>query len=125
VDRDLVDAARGQGMSELDIVRKIELPLALPSIFGGLRTSSVNVVATATIAPLANVQTLGEPIITPQTYGFVGQLGAAIVVAVLTISVDFLFARLQRAVTPAGLKLAEPARRRWFSFPMKRSIESS
>lgn len=125
VDRDLVDAGRGQGMSELDIVRRIELPLALPSIFGGLRTSSVNVVATATIAPLANVQTLGEPIITPQTYGFVGQLGAAIVVAVLTVAVDFLFARLQRAVTPAGLKLAEPARRRRFSFPMKRSIESS
>jgi osmoprotectant transport system permease protein len=125
VDRDLVDAARGQGMSELDIVRRVELPLALPSIFGGLRTSSVNVVATATIAPLANVQTLGEPIITPQTYGFVGQLGAAIVVAVITVAVDFLFARLQRAVTPAGLKLAEPARRRRFSFPMKRSIESS
>jgi osmoprotectant transport system permease protein len=125
VDRDLVDAARGQGMSELDVVRRIELPLALPSIFGGLRTASVNVVATATIAPLANVRTLGEPIITPQTYGFVGQLGAAIVVAVLTVAVDFLFARLQRAVTPAGLKLAQPARRRWFSFPIRRSIESS
>jgi osmoprotectant transport system permease protein len=125
VDRDLVDAARGQGMSEMDIVRRIELPLALPSIFGGLRTSSVNVVATATIAPLANVQTLGEPIITPQTYGFVGQLGAAIVVAVITVAVDFLFARLQRAVTPAGLKLAEPARRRRFSLPTRRSLESS
>ena len=125
VDRDTVDAARGQGMSELDIVRKIELPLALPSIFGGLRTAAVNVVATATIAPLANVQTLGEPILTPQTYGFQGQLGAAIVVAVITVAVDFLFARLQRAVTPAGLKLAEPARDRRFSLPTRRRLDTT
>jgi osmoprotectant transport system permease protein len=125
VDRDTVDAARGQGMTGMEIVRKIELPLALPSIFGGLRTSAVNVVATATIAPLANVQTLGEPIITPQTYGFVGQLGASIVVAILTLTVDFAFARLQRAVTPAGLKLAEPAKRRRFIRPTKRSLEST
>ena len=122
VDRDTVDAARGQGMTGMEIVRKIELPLALPSIFAGLRTSAVNVVATATIAPLANVQTLGEPIITPQTYGFVGQLGASILVAVITLLVDFLFARLQRAVTPEGVKLASPAKeRRRFSFPTKRS----
>lgn len=125
VDRDTVDAARGQGMSELDIVRRIELPLALPSIFGGLRTAAVNVVATATIAPLANVQTLGEPILTPQTYGFQGQLGAAIVVAVITVAVDFLFARLQRAVTPAGLKLAEPARGRRFSLPTRRRLDAT
>ncbi|MDX6718620.1 MAG: osmoprotectant transport system substrate-binding protein opuBD [Solirubrobacteraceae bacterium] len=125
VDRDTVDAARGQGMTGMEIVRKVELPLALPTIFGGLRTSAVNVVATATIAPLANVRTLGEPIITPQTYGFVGQLGAAIVVAVITLTVDFAFARLQRAVTPAGLKLAEPAPRRWFSRLTKRRLDST
>ena len=125
VDRDTVDAARGMGVSGMEIVRKIELPLALPAIFDGMRTSAVNVVATATIAPLANVQTLGEPIITPQTYGFVGQLGAAIVVAVITIAVDFAFARLQWAVTPAGLKLAGPAPRRLFALPIKRRPEST
>jgi osmoprotectant transport system permease protein len=125
VDRDTVDAARGMGMSGMEIVRKIELPLALPAIFDGMRTSAVNVVATATIAPLANVQTLGEPIITPQTYGFVGQLGAAIVVAVITIAVDVAFARLQRAVTPAGLKLGDPPRRRLFALPTRRRPEST
>jgi osmoprotectant transport system permease protein len=126
VDTETVDAARGQGMTGMEIVRKVELPLALPTIFSGLRTSAVNVVATATIAPLANVQTLGEPIITPQTYGLVGGLGAAIIVAVITLLIDFLFARLQRAVTPAGLKLAQPAaRRRWFSFPTRRSPKSA
>jgi osmoprotectant transport system permease protein len=96
-------------------------------VFGGLRTSAVNVVATATIAPLANVQTLGEPIVTPQTYGFAGQLGAAIVVAVITILIDFAFARLQRAVTPRGLKLAEagPAAGRRFPLLGRRRLEST
>jgi len=125
VDRETVDAARGQGMTGMEIVRKIELPLALPAIFGGLRTSAVNVVATATIAPIANVQTLGEPIITPQTYGLVGGLGAAIIVGVITLLVDFAFARLQRAVTPAGLKLATPDKGRRFSFPTRRSPKSA
>lgn len=127
VDRDTVDAARGQGMTGMEIVRRIELPLALPTIFGGLRTSAVNVVATATIAPLANVQTLGEPIVTPQTYGFSGQLGAAIVVAIITLLIDFAFARLQRAVTPQGLRLAEPRPQAGRRFPLlgKRRLEST
>jgi osmoprotectant transport system permease protein len=117
VDRDTVDAARGMGMTDAEIIRKVRFPLALPLIFGGIRTASVNVVATATIAPLANVQTLGEPIVTPQTYGLQGQLGAAIVVALLTIMVDLGFARLQQMLTPKGLKVAHSAsapRRRGF-----------
>ena len=63
VDPDTVDVARGMGMTEPEIVRRVELPLALPLIFGGMKTSMVNVVATATIAPLAGVNTLGDPII--------------------------------------------------------------
>jgi len=114
VDRDTVDAARGMGMTGAEIIRKVRFPLALPLIFGGIRTASVNVVATATIAPLANVQTLGEPIVTPQTYGLQGQLGAAIVVAIVTIAVDLGFSRLQQILTPKGLKVARsaPASRR-------------
>jgi osmoprotectant transport system permease protein len=127
VDRDTVDAARGQGMTGFEIVRRVELPLALPTIFGGLRIAAVTVVATATIAPLANVQTLGEPILTPQTYGVVGQIGASILVAVITLLIDFIFARLQRAVTPKGLKLAgdAPAKRERFPFPTRRRLEST
>lgn len=117
VDRDTVDAARGMGMSGSEIIRKVRFPLALPLIFGGIRTASVNVVATATIAPLANVQTLGEPIVTPQTYGLQGQLGAALVVAVLTIVVDLGFSRLQQILTPKGLKVASFA-----SAPRRRGI---
>src|SRR6476661_5172042 len=88
VDRESVDAARGVGLSEGQIVRKVEFPLAVATIFGGIRTSAVAVVATATIAPLANVKSLGNPILEPQTYGDAGQLGAAIVVATITLAVD-------------------------------------
>jgi osmoprotectant transport system permease protein len=104
-DRDSVDAARGMGMTETEIVRKVELPLALPLVFGGIRTSMVNVVATATIAPLAGVTTLGDPIINVTTYGDAARLAAAIVVALVAVTTEFVLAGVQRAVTPQGLKL--------------------
>ena len=69
------------GMTGAQIVRTVELPLALPLIFGGIRISAVNVIATATIAPLAGVITLGDPIINVTRYGDDGRLAAAIVVA--------------------------------------------
>jgi len=106
VEPDTVDAARGVGMTGAQIVRKVELPLALPIVFGGIRTSAVNVIATATIAPLAGVVTLGNPIINAQVYGPAGRLGAAIVVAVVAVTADAGFGLLQRAVTPRALRLA-------------------
>ena len=105
VDRDTVDAARGMGMTGAEIVRKVELPLALPLIFGGIKTSAVNVIATATIAPLAGINTLGDPIINVSGYGDTGRLAAAMVVAVLAILTELALGAVQRAVTPAGLKL--------------------
>src|SRR3954471_12424984 len=62
VDPETVAAARGMGFTEGQIVRRVEFPLAVNTIFAGLRVSTVAVVATATIAPLANVQSLGNPI---------------------------------------------------------------
>jgi osmoprotectant transport system permease protein len=103
-DRDAVDAARGMGMTGVQIVRRVELPLALPLVFGGVRTSVVNVIATATIAPLAGVVTLGDPIIAGGVYGEDGRLGAAILVALLAVAAEALFALLQRAATPRGLR---------------------
>lgn len=122
IDPEIVDAAHGIGMNDMQVIRRVRLPLAMPTIFAGIRTSTVSVVATATIAPLANVQTLGEPIITPQTYGIEGGLGAAIVVTVLTLLIDAGIGGLQRALTPEGVKLAgeSPVRHRWFSLPTRR-----
>lgn len=112
VDRDLVDAARGQGLSEGQIIRSIELPLALPTIFGGIRLSSVNVLATAIIGPLAGYETLGTPILSLNVYGFSGAIGAAIVVALMTLTADAGFAGVQRLSTPKGLKVVKGGRRR-------------
>jgi osmoprotectant transport system permease protein len=119
VDRETVDAARGVGLTEGQIIRTVELPLALNTIFSGLRLSAVAVVATATIAPLGNVQSLGVPIITPQTYGEPGQIGAAILVALITLATDAGLGLVQRLVTPAGLKVREHApQSKRFSLPV-------
>jgi osmoprotectant transport system permease protein len=117
VDRELVDAARGMGLGGLQIVRRVELPLALPLIFGGLRISVVNVIATATIAPLAGVVTLGDPIIAGGVYGEDGRLGAALIVAAIAVIAELLFAALQRVVTPRGIRATRsaPSRRRMFA----------
>jgi osmoprotectant transport system permease protein len=105
VDRATVDAARGMGMTEFEIVRKVELPLAVPSIMSGVRGSTVNIVATATIAPLAGVLTLGDLIINENVYGVDGVLAGAIVVALLALAFEFGLAALQRRLTSKGLKL--------------------
>lgn len=119
--REAVEAARGVGLTESQIVRRVELPLAIPTIFTGLRTSAVAVVATATIAPLANVRSLGNPIVEPQTYGDAGQLGAAIVVALITLAVDLGLGLVQRAVTPAGIRADIGAKKeKRFSLPLPR-----
>jgi osmoprotectant transport system permease protein len=112
--RDTVDAARGMGMSGRRVIREIELPLALPLIFGGIKTSTVNVIATATIAPLIGVVTLGDPIISGSVYGRDGQIGASIMVAALAVAAEVGLSAVQRAVTPTGVKLERgeaPARR--------------
>jgi osmoprotectant transport system permease protein len=93
------------GMSGAQIIRTVELPLALPLIFGGIKTSTVNVIATATIAPLVGVVTLGDPLVAISVYGREGQIGASIIVAVLAIAAEVGLSAVQRAVTPAGIKL--------------------
>jgi osmoprotectant transport system permease protein len=64
----------------------------------------VNVVATATIAPLAGVLTLGDFILSANVYGDDGRLAGAILVAMLAVAVELVFATLQRIVSPRGLK---------------------
>jgi osmoprotectant transport system permease protein len=127
VDPETVDAAKGNGLTGMQIARQVELPLALPTVMSGIRIALVSVIATATIAPLANVDTLGRPIVSPNVYGTAGQLAACIVVALVTFAADGLFAALQRAVTPRGIKLHDRGRSRGrvpFLSP-KRSIQST
>jgi osmoprotectant transport system permease protein len=105
VDRGVVDAARGMGMTDLEIIRKVELRLAAPTIMSGVRTAAINIVATATIAPLAGVDTLGDFILSRNVYGDEGVLAGAILVAALALVIEFGLAGFQRLATPRGLKL--------------------
>jgi len=128
VDPETVDAARGNGLTGRQVALQVELPMALPTIMGGIRISLVSVIATATIAPLANVDTLGRPIISPNVYGTAGQLASCLVVAIVTLAADGIFVLLQKAVTPEGLKLAErgrPGGRRLAFLSSKRSMQTS
>ena len=107
VDRTAVEAARGMGMSEREIALRVELPLAAPTIMTGVRTSAINVIATATIAPLGSVLTLGDFILAQNVYGEAGVIAGAILVALLALVVELGLAGLQRALTPRGVKLQQ------------------
>jgi osmoprotectant transport system permease protein len=127
VDPEAVDAANGMGFTGAQVLRKVELPLALPLIFGGIKTSTVNVLATATLGPEAGVVTLGDPIINPSSYGDAGRLGAAILVAALAIVAEVGLSAVQRRLTPQGLKLSESAtsRRRLLAMSNRRIAPTS
>ena len=105
VDRNAVEAARGMGMDPLTVVAKVELPLAVPTIMSGVRTAAIAIIATATIAPLGGVLTLGDFIINVNVYGDDGVLAGAILVALLALSAELALAGLERLLTPEGLRL--------------------
>ncbi len=110
-DRGAVEAARGIGMSELEIIARVELPLAMPTIMGGVRTASVNIIATSTIGSIAGVSTLGDLILGQNVYGIEGVIAGAIVVALLALAFELALAGLQRLLTPRGLSLQRAAAR--------------
>jgi osmoprotectant transport system permease protein len=101
VDRDVVEAARGMGLTERQIVTGVELPLGLPLLLAGIRTAAVFVVATATIAGIAGVEAggLGQIMANQVTYGEDGVLAAAFVVAAMSLVVAFLLGLAQRAAS--------------------------
>jgi osmoprotectant transport system permease protein len=114
VDPDTVEAGRGTGMTEWQLLRRVELPIALPVIIAGVRTAAVQVVATATLAALVGGGGLGRYIVD----GFALQqddqlVGGAILVAILALLTERGFTYLERAVVSPGLRLdAEAARER-------------
>ena len=101
VDADTVEAARGMGMTEGQVLRRLELPLAAPLIMAGVRTAAVTVVATATLAALIGGGGLGRYIIDGFAQGDQPQvLAGAALVAVLAIVTEVAFGRLERVVSP-------------------------
>jgi osmoprotectant transport system permease protein len=104
VDVDIVDAARGMGMTARGVLRRIEWPLALPVVFAGLRTASIQVVSGAVLAAFIGGGGLGDFITAGIAMMAIPQLlVGAIPVTLLALGADFGFGALQRRLTPRGL----------------------
>jgi osmoprotectant transport system permease protein len=105
VDRDLIEAGRGMGMRERQILRRIEIPIATPIIIGGFRTATLQVIATATIGAILSYGGLGRFIIDGIARSEPDMLLAgAVLVTVLALVVDGVLAVVQRVVTPRALR---------------------
>jgi osmoprotectant transport system permease protein len=104
VDRDVVESARGMGMTGRQILWRVELPLAIPLLFTGIRVAAVTVVATAPIAAIAGGGGLGDIIVNQASYRLSGVLGASICVMVLSAAVYLCLVGVQLLVTPRGLR---------------------
>lgn len=107
IDRRVIDAARAVGMTGWQVFWRVEVPLGLPLLLGGLRTAVLQVVATVTIAAYLNLGGLGLPIITGLSLRQYDQvLGGALLVVAIALVLDALLALAQRAAVPAGIRVA-------------------
>jgi osmoprotectant transport system permease protein len=107
IDRDLLEAGRGMGMRELQLLRRVELPLALPVILAGVRIAAVQVVATASLGAVLATGGLGRYIIDgiankvyPEVF-----VGAALT-ALLAILTELAFGLAQRLLVSRGVRAA-------------------
>jgi osmoprotectant transport system permease protein len=105
VDRRTIDAARAMGMREGQVIRKVEVPLGLPIIVGGIRSATLQIVATATLAAYIADEGLGRYIFVGlKTRDYAEMLGGSILVILLALVIDGAFAITQRLVVPAGVR---------------------
>lgn len=107
IDPAMIDAARGMGMTQWQIISRIQTPLVLPIIAAGIRTSAVQIVATATLAAIIGAGGYGEYIVDGlNLLNNVSILAGAIPVALLAILVELFMSWLQHVLTPKGLRAA-------------------
>jgi osmoprotectant transport system permease protein len=108
LDAELVDAARGMGMTPWQVLWQVELPLGVPLLMAGIRTATLFVVSTTTISALTGYSgSLGDIINNETSYHLPGVLGAAICIAALALVLEAALAGVQRLLTPRGLRVAE------------------
>lgn len=106
VDRRVVDAARAQGMTEWQILLRVELPLSLPLLVGGLRGAVLQVVATVVLIAYVGLGGLGYEIIQGiPLRRFDQMIGSAILIVLVAVALDALLALLTRLVTPTGVRV--------------------
>ena len=109
IDRATIDAARAVGMSEWQIVTKVEIPLGLPLLIGGIRSATLQVVATATLAAYIANFGLGRYLFEGLKIRDYGEmLGGSILVILLALVLEGLFALIQRLVVPRGVTAGRP-----------------
>ena len=104
VDRNAVEAARAAGMRPWQVLTRVELPIAAPLIFAGIRNGTVYVVATATLATFAGGGGLGDIIVNEPTYGVPGVIAGSLAITALAFAIDGVLALVQRAATPRPLR---------------------
>lgn len=104
IDRNVIQAATALGMTPLQLLLKVEIPLGLPLLIGGLRAGILQVVATATLAAYVSGGALGGYIFFGiSTRNYIEMLGASIVITALALALEAIFALLQKLVTPRGV----------------------
>ncbi len=104
VDPAVRDAARGMGMTDSEVLRQVELPCSLPLIFSGVRSATLQVIATATIASLVPLGGLGRFIYDGLAQqDFPQMIGGGVLVAVLALLADLLLAGVQRFAVSRGI----------------------
>ena len=108
VDRDLVEAGRGMGMTGWQLLAQVELPVGLPVVVGGIRSAAVQVIATATLGAIFGFGGLGRFLIDGIANHLVGEVfGGVVLVAALAILAELSLAGAQRLFTPPGLAATE------------------
>lgn len=107
VDPLATDAARAAGMTEAQVLARVEIPLGLPLLVGGVRSAFLQVVATATLAAYVGAGGLGRFLFLGlKTQDYPMMLASSLLVVALALACDMAFALLQRLATPAGVRLA-------------------
>ena len=104
-DRVAVDGARASGMSEAQVLARVEIPLGAPQLVGGLRSAGLQVIATATLAAYTGAGGLGRLMFLGlKTQNYTSMLVASFLVVVLALVSEAVFSLVQRAVAPAGTR---------------------
>src|SRR5579859_6775927 len=108
IDPAAIDAAKGMGMTSWQIATRIQAPLVTPLVAAGIRTSAVQIVATATLAAFIGAEGYGDYIVDGfNVFNNTELVVGAVSVAILAVLVEVFMSLLQRAVTPEGLKVQE------------------
>jgi len=110
IDPAMIEAAKGMGMTTMQIATRIQAPLVTPLVAAGIRTSAVQIIATATLAAFIGAGGYGDYIVDGfNVFNYTELTVGAISVAILAIVVELFMSWLQRVLTPEGLKVQEQA----------------